>query len=190
MSTAPLLAPGALLVAAPPLHEPNFVRTVVLLLEHGDGGSLGVVLNRKTTKDLAELTPPWAQYGAPPRVLYLGGPVQPDGVLVLGRVSLRAPGTSTEGFAPILGSLGILDLDLDPAQMGVEVEALRAFAGYAGWGPGQLDEEIADAGWFVVAAEPGDVFDDDPHTMWRRVLRRQTGRLRMFANCPLDPSTN
>lgn len=190
--TALTVGRGRLLVAAPPLQDPNFDRSVVLVLDHGDDGSVGVVLNRPAATPLAEVAPGWAPLAAVPAVLFVGGPVARDAAIALARAP--APGTGALGEIPgwvaVLDGVGSLDIGLDPAAAGPPVDALRVFAGYAGWSPGQLDGEIAAAGWFVVAAEPDDVFDPEPATLWRRVLRRQRGRLRVFADCPPDPATN
>ena len=70
------------------------------------------------------------------------------------------------------------------------IEQLRIFAGYAGWGPGQLEEEMELGAWWAIEAEPGDVFSDDPADLWKRVLRRQGGVLAIAAASPLDPSLN
>jgi putative transcriptional regulator len=67
---------------------------------------------------------------------------------------------------------------------------MRVFAGYSGWSPGQLQREIDDGGWYVVDSEPGDAFDIDPKQLWRRILRRQTGRLALVATFPEDPAMN
>jgi putative transcriptional regulator len=89
-----------------------------------------------------------------------------------------------------VGELGTLDLEQDPDDLAPGVEAIRVFAGYAGWGPGQLEGEIDAGAWFVLAAEPGDVMSDDPEQLWKRVLRRQGGKLALVAAFPDDPSTN
>jgi putative transcriptional regulator len=86
--------------------------------------------------------------------------------------------------------LGTLDLERDPDDLAMGVEAIRVFAGYAGWGPGQLEREIEAGAWFIVPAEPGDVMSDDPEQLWKRVLRRQGGQLAVVATFPADPSLN
>ncbi|HEY3239099.1 MAG TPA: YqgE/AlgH family protein, partial [Acidimicrobiia bacterium] len=92
-----------------------------------------------------------------------------------------------DGFQPVLGDyVGIVDLGLEPQG----VDAVRLFAGYAGWGGGQLEAEISAGGWFVLDALPSDPLSAEPEELWREVLRRQGGRLALFAACPPDPSLN
>lgn len=178
---------GRLLVATPNLGDPNFERTVVLILEHGDEGALGVVINRPSQLDLAEPLPDWARAAAHPPVIFIGGPVAPSAAVCLARVA--ATGEAV-GWQPLLGPLGTMDLDCDPNQAIPRLEDIRVFAGYAGWGPGQLELEIAGGGWFVVDAEASDPLSPAPERLWAAVLRRQRGALALFAAYPLDPSLN
>jgi hypothetical protein len=94
------------------------------------------------------------------------------------------------GWVPLVGELGTLDLERDPDDLAITVDAIRVFAGYAGWGPGQLESEIEAGGWFVVPAESGDALSGDPDQLWKRVLRRQGGRLALVAAYPNEPSSN
>lgn len=186
-TVAPSLLRGRLLVAAPPLVDPNFDRTVVLLLEHGDDGTLGIVLNRPTTATLDETLPDWQALASAPAVLFAGGPVAPDAVIALARSNAIEP---ADGWIPVLDDLGTVDIGRDPADLAVELTGLRVFVGYAGWGPGQLEGELDQGAWFVVRATAGDAFTSDPSDLWRAVLRRQRGRVAMFAHCPQDASVN
>ena len=86
--------------------------------------------------------------------------------------------------------MGTVDLSQDPAQAVPNVDEVRIFAGYAGWGPLQLEAEIADGGWFVVDADPSDALSPLPDDLWREVLRRQPGTVSLFADYPPDPSMN
>ena len=177
-----------LLVATPALLDPNFSRTVVFMVEHNGEGALGVVLNRPTEVALAEPLPDWSDIATEPNVAFLGGPVQPqDAVIGLARV--RAP-EQCDGWQPLVGTIGTVDLARSPAEIPIALESVRVFAGYAGWGPQQLDVELARKDWFVVDALPDDVFTTSPAALWRAVLRRQRGDLAMAANFPLDPSVN
>jgi len=177
-----------LLVATPALLDPNFARTVVLVVEHNEDGALGVVLNRPTDVPLAEPLPEWSAVATEPGVAFLGGPVQPqDAVIGLARVT--SPG-ECDGWEVLVGNIGTVDLGRSPDQIPLVLESVRVFAGYAGWGPRQLDVELARNDWFVVDALPGDMFTSDPATLWRDVLRRQRGDIAMVANFPLDPSAN
>jgi putative transcriptional regulator len=185
VDTVPLR--GRLLVAAPPLVDPNFDRTVVLVLEHGEEGSLGLVLNRPGNVELEEALPEWLAFAAAPQVVFAGGPVSTEAVIAL------ALGDTTEGgdgWVPIIGNLGTIDLARRPSEVPARIDALRVFVGYAGWAPGQLEGELDRAAWFVVDFDVEDAFTPEPDELWRRVLRRQVGRIAIFANCPEDPGTN
>ena len=174
---------GQLLVATPDLRDPNFSRTVVLMLEHNAEGALGVVLNRPIDLSVAEVLPDWADLSSAPACLFVGGPVAPTAVIGLGRGDGPV-------FQPLFAGLGTLDLDLDPATYAPTMLGLRVFVGYSGWSPGQLDAERAAGGWLVLDLVADDPFSADPSRLWHQVLRRQGGRIAMFASAPEDPSTN
>lgn len=179
---------GKLLVASPEMEDPNFFRTVVLVLDHNDDGAVGVVLNRPSANALAEPLPEWAELAAEPAVVFVGGPVQPEAAIGLGR--RRGEVSDPDGFATLFGELGTVDLERSPNAVAPAVDRVRVFAGYSGWGPGQLEDELAADGWFVVDADAGDLWSSDPEAMWRSVLRRQRGQLRVFADFPLNRESN
>src|SRR5713101_1962375 len=187
-----VLLRGRLLVANPALPDPNFDRTVVLVLAHEEEGALGLVLNRPTEMDVDAPLPRWDHLAADPRVVFVGGPVAPGAAICLARVPLARVSDAefAEGWAPVTGELGTLDLEKDPEDLLVDVEAIRVFAGYAGWGAGQLEQEIEAGAWFVVAAESGDIMSCEPEQLWKRVLRRQGGDLAVVAAFPADPKLN
>lgn len=179
---------GQLLVATPLLTEPTFLRTVILLLEHGaTTGALGVVINRSTDVDVADVVPAVADLVTPPARLFAGGPVSPETAIALGSV---VPGADPDGWSPVIPPLATVDLDHDPVLLAASLRALRVFAGYAGWAPGQLEGEIAEGAWYVVDSLPGDPFEADPPRVWSTVLRRQGWPLSAVAVCPVDPSLN
>ena len=180
---------GKLLVAAPDLGDPSFFRTVVLLLEHNLEGALGVVLNRPTDTPVEDVLPAWALLTGDPGVVFFGGPVQPEGAIGLARRIDPSPGGES-GFAPIYDDLGTVDLERDPDSIVPTLGAARIFAGHAGWGPGQLDGEVAANGWFVVERVLDDLWRTEPEVLWRAVLKRQPGRVAMFAGFPADPALN
>jgi putative transcriptional regulator len=178
---------GRLLVATPALGEGIFDRSVVLIIEHDDTeGAFGVVLNRPSTTDVEGALPEWAGLAASPPVVFVGGPVSPEAAICLARVS-RA---DAEGWVPVVGAIGAVDLSQDTDVLAGAVDEVRLFAGYAGWTTGQLEDEIEAGAWFVVDPLEGDVLNDEPESLWQRVLRRQRGRLAMFADYPEDPTTN
>jgi putative transcriptional regulator len=178
---------GRLLVAAPTLYDANFFRSVVLVLEHGEDGALGVVLNRPSETAVGETLPDWTGLVSDPGVVFVGGPVSPDAAIGVARAGTP---DHAEGWAPLFGTLGTVDLGRDPLELPVDVQNLRVFAGYAGWSGGQLDGELDTGGWFVVDPAPDDVFTADPARLWASVLRRQGGRVAMFASAPPHPSLN
>lgn len=176
-----------LLVASPLLGDPNFDRTVVWLLEHGDEGALGVVLNRPSGLPVAEPLPSWEPLAGELPVVFQGGPVSPSSVIGVARVR---SGTPEGTWAEVMGEIGVLDLAADPDEIGPALVGVRCFAGYAGWGPGQLEAEIHEGAWFVVDADPGDPFTERPEDLWRSVLARQGPPLSRFALVPDDPRVN
>ncbi len=178
---------GRLLVASPLLTDSNFERSVVLMCAHSEDGALGLVLNRPLPLAVAEPLPSWAATVTDPPSIFRGGPVQRERALALARLSPRA--AEPPGWEAVLGRVGLLDLDRDPSEIN-GIEAVRIFSGHAGWGGGQLEGELLGEAWWVVDAEPGDAFDPDPEGLWKRVLRRQRGRLALFANYPPDVALN
>jgi len=176
---------GQLLVAGPALVDPNFRRTVVLLGEHGDEGAMGVVLNRASTARVADAVPPLAELTGPEEPVYLGGPVQPEAVLVLADFA-----DAEQAEMVVVESVGFLPGEIAAADALGELRGVRVFAGYAGWGPGQLEDELADGAWIVLAARSADVFTTAPETLWREVLRRQGGPLAILGLLPEDPRVN
>jgi putative transcriptional regulator len=178
---------GKLLVAAPSLADPNFYRTVVLMLEHTDDGAAGVVLNRPSETEVREHLPQWAEAAAEPDVVFVGGPVQPNGVICLAQTM---PDRAPDGFVALGDCIGTLDLERDADLALPHLEALRVFAGYAGWGGGQLEGELAEDAWLALESLPDDLFTPDPKHLWREVFRRQPGNLRLLANYPPHPSLN
>lgn len=180
-------APGCLLLATPELLDPNFADTVVLLLDANADGALGVVLNRPSALPVTEVLGEWGEIVEEPEVLFQGGPVSTDGAIA---VALARDGADSAGFRPVADHLGVLDLDTPRELVNGAVARLRIFAGYAGWGAGQLEAEIAEGSWYVVPGEPEDAFVLDTGGLWRRVLRRQPGALAMHATRPADPELN
>ncbi len=190
---------GRLLVATPALADPNFDRAVVLVIDHDDQGSLGVVLNRPTAVGVDQILAPWAGLAGAPGVVFRGGPVSQDSALGVAVVPGADPagartglwaGGGPMGWRRVHGAIGLVDLDAPPELLGAALGSLRIFAGYAGWGPGQLEEELAEGAWYVVESEPGDVSSPRPEGLWREVLRRQRSGLAMIATYPDDPSLN
>jgi putative transcriptional regulator len=186
-------AAGRLLVATPQLVDPHFAHAVVLLLDHDDQGSLGVVLNRPTAVPVETVLTGWGGEVGEPSVVFEGGPVSPDAALAVAGLAVTgaAPGEGDPvGFRRLFGSTGVLDLDTPRELLDPRVVRLRIFAGYAGWTSGQLDDEVEEGSWHVVDSEADDPFAGDPDRLWAEVLRRQPGSLAWCSTQPADPTLN
>lgn len=182
---------GDLLVATPELDDPSFRRTAVFLIEHDDDGTLGVVLNRPGRAPVGAVLAGWHDVMTEPAVLHEGGPVQQDGALCLARLRpLAAAAGAFAGIRPLAAGIGVVDLDGDVDAIARQVSAARVFAGHAGWGAGQLAEEVTAGAWYVLRAVPEDVFSTEPGSLWRRALRRQPAPLNWVATFPNNPEDN
>lgn len=173
-----------LLISAASLHDPNFRHTVVLIGTHDEEGAAGVILNRPTGSTVAEAVPPLTGLVSPGAPLFEGGPVRPEHPVVVAQL---APGTTPD--LPILDNIGFMTGEVDDA-LRPSVLRARVFAGYSGWGAGQLEAELAEDAWIVEPATAEDVFGDDPEQLWKRVLERKGGEFRWISRVPKDPRTN
>jgi len=183
--TSPQLTPGVLLIAHPMLGDPNFRRTVVLICEHSPEGSFGLILNRPLDVELGEIVEGLAGHD----LLSLGGPVQQDTLHFLHRHD-----DVLEGAIPVMDGVhwgG--DFEMVKTLVWAEQATrrdLRFFLGYAGWSSGQLEDEVEEGGWFLAPATDDLIFQEDPHRLWRTVLRRMGGEYALLANFPDDPRMN
>lgn len=176
-----------LLVSVPDLGDENFDQTVVYMVEHNDEGALGIVLNRPSATPVDEHLPDLDAPVIDPPVFFVGGPVALGGLLALGRRRLDAEAVNV---APLPGALALVDPEaLVEGEIG-GIDGLRLYTGYSGWGPGQLEAEVAAGAWHVVEARPDDVLCADPDDLWRVVMHRQGGRLASMSLYPDDPSVN
>ena len=175
---------GQLLIAGPALVDPNFRRTVVLIGEHGDEGAMGIVLNRVSGVLVEDAVPPISPLAGPEAPVYLGGPVQPQAVVVL------ADFADPEPANVLVESVGFLPGEVDDVSELGELERIRVFAGYAGWAPGQLEGELAEGSWIVLDARASDIFTERPDQLWTEVLRRGGPALAVLALLPDDPRVN
>lgn len=184
---------GQLLVATPMLGDPNFRRTVVLVVEDApDEGTLGVVLNRPTHMPVGQILQPWSEFISGPSVVFRGGPVSPNSALALARAAGddEPLGWRSLDGSRLMSRIGLVDLGAPPELLAGGLASMRVFAGYAGWGARQLRAEIAEGAWYVLAAQPGDAFFAEPEKLWPYVLRRQGGELALIATYPDDPVLN
>jgi putative transcriptional regulator len=181
---------GTLLLANTDLLEPTFRRSVIYIVEHNDGGTLGVVINRPSETAVYNVLPHWAELAAKPKTMFIGGPVKRDSALCLAVLRVGADPDDVEGLRHVAGRMAMVDLDADPEAIAPAVEGVRIFAGYSGWTIGQLEGEIERDDWIVLSALPSDVLVEPRVDLWGRVLRRQPQPLSMLATHPIDVSRN
>ena len=176
---------GNLLIAGPALLDPNFWRTVVLVVEHSEEGAFGLVLNRPSETRVGEAVPELGELVDTDETLFIGGPVQPSAVIVLGHFE-------DPGDAALLAfdAVGVLAGGSSLEELSVGLRSGRAFVGHAGWGPGQLDEELERGDWIIEPARLADAFCPAPDELWSAALARKGGRYTLLARMPPNPSLN
>ncbi|MCW3001660.1 MAG: hypothetical protein JWQ20_958 [Conexibacter sp.] len=176
---------GQLLVASPTLSDPNFARAVVAIANHDEDGALGIILNRPSDTEVSDAVPELEDVVDSDAVVFVGGPVQPASIVVLAEFEdpAEAAFLVVEGIGLVSERTGLERLDTVTARR-------RVFAGYAGWGPGQIEAELETEDWIVEPALPQDVFAEDPIGLWGRVLDRKGGQFSLLARMPADPSMN
>jgi putative transcriptional regulator len=177
---------GQLLLAHPGLIDPNFRRTVVLMIEHAEEGAMGLVLNRPSMVAVAKASSELEPLVEPEDLVYVGGPVAPEGVMVLAEFD-----DPDEAATIVAGDLGLVRADADFATAAAATRRARVFAGHAGWAPEQLEAELEGEGWIVEEHPPvEELLTDEPETLWSRVLERKGGQYALLARMPVDPSVN
>jgi len=174
---------GKLLVSSPALVDPNFRKTVVLVAHHDDEGAIGLVLSRPSEVAAAEAVPALDGLPGAADPVFVGGPVQPEAFMAVAQFD-----DVTDAAAPIFDDVGFMPAEAEPEAL--SIRRLRLFAGYAGWGPGQLEAELSEPTWIVVGAEADDPFADDPDELWRTVLHRKGGPFSLMETMPFDPGLN
>ena len=180
---------GRLLVATPPLEDANFDRTVIYVLEHHDDGAIGVVINRPSVEALDEPLDRWIELQSVPSSVFLGGPVEENALIALAKTP-EPLDESGDYLSPVHGTIASADLTADPALVAAEVTGVRVFRGYAGWGPGQLEAEIAQKAWLVIPATQEIVFHPDPSEGWNAALSRKGVIYHIIAQTGFKPSMN
>ncbi|WKD58424.1 hypothetical protein CAPI_09505 [Corynebacterium capitovis DSM 44611] len=181
---------GSILVAAPGMESPEFMRSVVLILENGAGGTLGVILNRRTETAVHNILPEWVDLVAKPQALYSGGPLAPQSAVAVGVTKNGVAIEDHPQLSRLANRLAHIDLRVEPSEVADLIDALRFFAGYAQWAPGQLDDEIERGDWFVAPALPSDVIAPGGVDLWGDVMRRQAMPLPLFSTFPADIGDN
>jgi putative transcriptional regulator len=175
---------GKLLVASPALVDPNFARAVVLITEHNEEGAMGIVLNRPSDAGVGDLVPELAEIAAAGPV-FVGGPVQPEALVVLAEFADPAAAAWL-----VVADVGFIAAEADPDELERAVRRGRVYAGYSGWGEGQLEAELEQEAWIVEPPLPGELFAENPESLWRDVLARKGGQYALIARMPDDPSVN
>jgi putative transcriptional regulator len=176
---------GQFLIASPSILDPNFHRTVVFITAHTDEGAVGLILNRRSETSVGEAVPQLETVTNPEEPVFVGGPVNPDGVAVLAEFD-----DPDEAGVVVLDEVGFVALDVALEEGPPELQRRRVFAGVAGWGPEQLEDELERDDWIIEPAVADDIFTDDPEHLWSDVLRRKGGQYELVARMPLDPSLN
>jgi putative transcriptional regulator len=176
---------GQLLIASPSLLDPNFRRTVVLIAEHTEEGAMGVVLNRPSDTAVNEAAPQLGTLIGDEEPVYVGGPVSPAGIVVL--AEFDDPG---DAAMIVVDDVGFPSAEADFDALAVGVRRARAYAGHAGWGPGQLESELEEEAWIVEGPRREELFFEDAEALWAAVLARKGGRYALLGRMPPDPSMN
>ena len=157
----------------------------MLVCEHSEDGALGLVLNRRGELIVGESAPELAELTGDEATIDSGGPVQPDALLVLAEFD-----DASQAGIQVVENVGLVGDGSEVEDLVEGTQRVRIFAGYAGWGPGQLDAELEREDWFVAPAGVDDIFNPDADELWRRVLERKGGHFALVARMPVDPSVN
>jgi putative transcriptional regulator len=177
---------GRLLISEPFLQDPNFDRTVVLLCEHNEEGSFGFILNRPAIIKVGEVMDELKNFD---EVIFIGGPVQQDTLHFIHRDPKIESGTEVIKDIYWGGNFENVLFLSDTKQL--DPKRVKFFLGYSGWGPGQLEEELAEDAWIVCDFGSEDLlFKTDPGNMWKKALSNMGGRFSVYANYPVDPNLN
>ena len=177
---------GQFLIASPSILDPDFRRAVVFVTAHSEEGAIGLILNRRSEATVGDAVPQLAPVTDLDDPVYVGGPVNPEGVAVLAEFA-----DPDEAGVVVIEDIGFVALDDALEEGGApELERTRVFAGVAGWGPDQLEDEVERNDWIIEQADLDDIFTEDPDGLWSAVLRRKGGEYELVARMPLDPSLN
>lgn len=179
-----MLRSGMLLIATPGMHDVTFDRTVIFLLEHDESSSMGLVLNRPSDMLVSDAIPQ-LECSTRPERLYIGGPVEQGTAIVLAQpIDPAAP-----DMYLMNNGIGLLDLGTEPTTT-TGLERARAFSGYAGWGPRQLESELRGGAWILGECEPTDLWDQNHQQLWARAVARQGNMSEFLSHYPGQPWLN
>ncbi|CAM2908764.1 YqgE/AlgH family protein [Propionibacterium acidifaciens] len=165
-----------------------FDQSVILMLESDEDGALGVALNKPSALPVSQVLPDWEPQLNPPQVLFAGGPVLPNGAICLAKV--LDPGEDPLGWRRIIGDIGVLHLDTPVELTAGAFSDVRVFAGYCGWDPGQLAEEMRHGAWVRTTPREEEIFGADAGDLWRKVLRRLGGQAALLSAYTATPELN
>lgn len=185
ISSADLLKSGKLLIAQPFMMDASFARSVVFLCEHGDEGSLGFVLNHPTSVNIGHLLP---EIFVPHLNVHHGGPVQLDTLHMLHRMPQTMGGAEVDNGVYWGGSFDALQSFAAEDQM-IKSD-VRLFVGYAGWSPGQLENELTEGSWLIGDVSHQVIFDTPPEDVWKTAIFSLDKEYHYLANLPLSPALN
>ncbi len=179
---------GRYLLAGRNLRQPEFFRTVVLVVEHNESGSMGLVLNRPTEVDVRTALEGHFELPEARDPVYFGGPVEPSALFLL-----HDAAEQSGGELPVLPGL-FVGANADVFEKIVTTAAAtgaryKVFAGCAGWGPGQLEGELSRGDWLTAPAETAAVFQSDPYEQWDRLIH-EADRHPLFPESRGDPRQN
>lgn len=180
-----LLRSGKLLIAEPFLADPNFARTVILICEHGEDGTVGFVMNRPTASTIGSLFP---QSELAPLTVYQGGPVQLDTLCILQRAEQADTGHLV--LPGVYWGSAFETLEEEVSTGVKTLDDVQFYLGYSGWSAGQLAEELSSGSWLIGEASPALIFETPREDLWRRALETLGDRYKNLANLPLNPQLN
>ena len=173
-------------MASPLMADSNFDRAVVFVIDHNEAGAVGLVLNNPRDDYLGQAIPIWVESRFADCTLFSGGPVDPLTSMALGEFR----GSQDDNESLLFANIGVIDLGSGPNSIPDSVVNLRPYLGYSGWGPMQLEAELAANAWFVVEVHPDDIFGNEDVDLWSKVLRRQNSPVSWLSNFPSDPRLN
>jgi putative transcriptional regulator len=176
---------GHFLIASPAILDPNFHRSVVLVTAHTDEGAVGLILNRCSDATVGEAVPQLTPVSDPGDPVFVGGPVNPEGVAVLAEFE-----DADDAGVVVLDDIGFVAIDEALELRAPDLLRTRVFAGVAGWGAEQLEDELERDDWIVEPADVEAIFTEDPERLWSDLLRRKGGQYELVARMPIDPSLN
>ena len=178
---------GSLLISEPFLPDPNFERTVILICDHNEQGTVGFVLNKRAEISIGDVV---EEFGEITSELYVGGPVEQNTLHFIHKIPFELDGSLNLGEGIAWGG------DFEKLKFLINIqkaslEDVRFYLGYSGWSPGQLKKEIEENTWIVYKPDNLTlIWDMEPADLWRMILKKMGGKFKMMSNYPIDPRLN